>query len=64
MRKNLIVAYESRFARCGGITAVLNFLPGQLRAASGLATSLITPFHHRIPETTSLPVYTLGSWWT
>lgn len=60
MRKNLLVAYESRFARCGGITAVLNFLPAHLRASSGITTSVITPFHHRISDTASLPVRLVG----
>jgi glycogen synthase len=60
MRKNLLVAYESRFARCGGITAVLNFLPRYLRASSGITTSVITPFHHRIPSTNTLPVRLVG----
>ncbi|MFI5455250.1 MAG: glycogen/starch synthase [Isosphaerales bacterium] len=61
MKKVLLVAYESRFARCGGITAVMNYLPGYLRSAAGLATSVITPFHHRIPETSSLPVRPVGT---
>jgi len=34
--------------------AVMNHLPGYLRHAVGLATSVITPFHHRIPETQAL----------
>jgi len=60
MRKLLLVAYETRFARCGGITAVMNHLPGYLRHAAGLATSVITPFHHRIPETQALAVRPVG----
>ena len=60
MKKLLLVAYESRFARCGGITAVMNYLPGYLRGAAGLATSVITPFHHKIAETRTLPVRPVG----
>jgi len=33
----------------------MNYLPGYLRSAAGIATSVITPFHHKIPETRSLP---------
>ena len=60
MRKLLLVAYETRFARCGGITAVMNHLPGYLRRAAGVATSVMTPFHHRIRETRTLAVRTVG----
>ena len=60
MKKFLLVAYETRFAPCGGIAAVMNQLPGYLRAAAGLSTSVITPFHHRIPQTSSLPVRPIG----
>lgn len=55
MKKILLVTYETRFARCGGITAVMNYLPGQLMAMAGLSTCVITPFHHRIASTRSLP---------
>jgi hypothetical protein len=55
MKKLLLVAYESRFARCGGITAVMNHLPGYLRTAAGVATSVITPFHHKSPQRPSCP---------
>ncbi len=60
MRELLLVSYETRYARCGGITAVMNHLPAYLCRASGLATSVITPFHYRIPETRSLPVRPVG----
>jgi glycogen synthase len=56
MKEMLLVSYETRYARCGGITAVLNHLPGHLRSAAGLNASVITPFHYRIPETRGLPV--------
>jgi glycogen synthase len=61
MKKLLLVAYETRFARCGGITAVMNHLPGHLRSATGLTAAVITPFHHRIPETRGLPVRPAGN---
>jgi glycogen synthase len=38
----------------------MNHLPGHLRRASGLATSVITPFHHRIAETRTLAVRPVG----
>jgi glycogen synthase len=60
MRKLLLIAYETRFARCGGITAVMNHLPGHLRRAAGVVTSVLTPFHHRIAETRTLPARTVG----
>lgn len=60
MRALLLVSYETRYARCGGITAVMNYLPGCLGRASGLTTSVVTPFHHRIPETRSLPLRPVG----
>jgi glycogen synthase len=56
----LLVAYETRFARCGGITAVMNHLPGHLRRATGVPTAVMTPFHHRIPETRVLPARPVG----
>jgi glycogen synthase len=56
----LLVAYETRFARCGGITAVMNHLPGHLRRATGVPTAVMTPFHHRIPETKALPARPVG----
>lgn len=61
MKKLLLVAYETRFARCGGITAVMNHLPGALRGATGWATGVVTPFHYRIPETRGLVLETVGS---
>ncbi len=60
MKNILLVTYETRFAPCGGITAVMNQLPGYLSSAAGLATSVITPFHHGIDETNSLPVRLVG----
>lgn len=56
MKALILVAYETRYARCGGITAVMNHLPGHLQAAAGAPVGVLTPFHHRIPETRGLPV--------
>ncbi|MEW6440350.1 MAG: glycogen/starch synthase [bacterium] len=55
------VAYETPFAPCGGIAAVIDRLPGYVLLASGLTTLVITPFHHRIGKTRSLEVENLGS---
>jgi glycogen synthase len=60
VRELVLVCYETRFARCGGITAVMNHLPGFLQRVSGLSASVITPFHDRIPETRRLPVRPVG----
>jgi glycogen synthase len=56
-----LVAYESRYARCGGVTAVLNYLPGALAKAIGAVTYVISPYHHRIRETTKLAPQTVGT---
>jgi len=60
MKTLILVAYETRYARCGGITAVMNHLPGHLQAADGALVGVMTPFHHRIPETCGLPVRPAG----
>lgn len=49
------VSYETLFAPCGGIAAVMGRLPGRVAAAARTRTIGITPFHHRIEKTTSLP---------
>jgi glycogen synthase len=56
-----LVAYESRFARCGGVTAVLNYLPGSLAKATAAETCVITPYHHQIPATVKLATEVIGS---
>jgi glycogen synthase len=61
MQKLLLVAYETRYARCGGITAVMNHLPGYLRSAAGLETSVVTPFHYQIAQTRALPLQPVAS---
>ena len=55
MSPNLaFVTYETPFAPSGGIAAVMSRLPRYVAAASGLDTFVITPFHHRIPKTSSI----------
>lgn len=48
------VSYETPFAPCGGIAAVMGRLPAQVQAAAHQETVVITPFHHRIERTSSL----------
>lgn len=48
------ISYETPYAPSGGIAAVMKHLPGHLRQASGLATSIITPFHYNLPKTAAL----------
>lgn len=48
------VTYESPFAPSGGIAAVMSRLPEAIASASRLSTYVFTPFHSRIPKTTSL----------
>ena len=54
--KIAFVTYETPFAPCGGLSAVMGHLPGYMHKAVGLDTVVITPFHHRIARTSSLPV--------
>lgn len=60
MNSLLLVAYETRYARCGGITAVMNHLPGHLQADAGAPVGVVTPFHHQIPDTRGLPLQPAG----
>lgn len=48
------VSYETPFAPCGGIAAVMGRLPAQVQAAAQCETIVITPFHHRIEKTAKL----------
>ena len=43
--KIAFVAYETPFAPCGGIAAVMDFLPERMAAESGLETLVISPLH-------------------
>lgn len=55
------VAYESPYAPCGGIAAVMGRLPAQLQSQSGRETIVITPYHQHVEKTTSLPMTEVGS---
>ncbi len=42
--------YETRYAPCGGITAVTRHLPIAIRNASGAPVVIITPYHWRVMQ--------------
>jgi len=48
------IAYETPYAPCGGVAAVMTHLPAKLATSSGLPTIAITPFHFNIVKTSSL----------
>jgi len=48
------VSYETPFAPCGGIAAVLGRLPQRVHAASHINTAVVTPFHHRVGRMAAL----------
>jgi glycogen synthase len=48
------IAYETPYAPCGGVAAVMAHLPANLATTSGLPTIVITPFHSNISRTNSL----------
>ena len=48
------VSYETPFAPCGGIAAVMGRLPARVQAVSRVETIVVTPFHHRIEKMASL----------
>lgn len=48
------VSYETSFAPCGGIAAVMGRLPARVQSTSNVETVVITPFHHRVPRMVSL----------
>jgi glycogen synthase len=58
--KIAFVTYETPFAPCGGIAAVMGRLPKSLHQASGTETVVITPYHHQIERTTALKVKQVG----
>ena len=47
------VTYETHFAPCGGIAAVMASLPGYIQKAGGLKTIVFTPFHRHVEKTAS-----------
>jgi len=54
------ISYETPYAPCGGIAAVMGRMPGYVQAAAGVETIVITPYHHRIGKTRSLPLEWTG----
>jgi glycogen synthase len=52
--KIAFVSYETPFAPCGGIAAVMGRLPARVQESSHVETIVITPFHHRIPKMIAL----------
>jgi glycogen synthase len=58
--KLAFVTYETPFAPAGGIAAVMGRLPNYIFKASGLETVVVTPYHHKIGNTTSLPTKEVG----
>ncbi len=55
------VTYETIYAPCGGVQAVMRYLPRHLQEVSGWSTVLITPYHHRIAATTRLDLEHLAT---
>lgn len=47
-----LLAYEWPLAPCGGISAVLGFLPGELQAASGRPVGVLVPWHRHCTRET------------
>ena len=56
----VFISYETPYAPCGGIAAVMGRMPGYVQAAAGLETIVVTPYHHRIEKTRSLPLEWIG----
>jgi glycogen synthase len=54
------ISYETPYAPCGGIAAVMARMPGYVQAAAGVETIVITPYHHRIEKTRSLSLEWVG----
>jgi glycogen synthase len=48
------VSYETPFAPCGGIAAVMGRLPAKVQAVSHIDSVVVTPFHHRIEKMAAL----------
>ncbi len=53
-KKIAFITYETPFAPCGGVASVMGKLPGYVQGASGTDVAVITPFHHRIDNTTEI----------
>ena len=48
------ITYETPFAPCGGVAAVMGRLPEYLQKATGIPTVIITPYHYKISRTAEL----------
>ena len=48
------ITYETPFAPCGGVTAVMNYLPEMVERVTNCPTTIITPYHYKISKTSSL----------
>jgi glycogen synthase len=59
--KLVFISYETPYAPCGGIAAVMGRMPGYVQAAAGLETIVVTPYHHCIQKTSSLALEWVGS---
>jgi len=55
------VTYETAHAPCGGIAAVMTFLPRYFKNVTKLPTLVITPFHKQIAKTTDLKLKAVGT---
>jgi len=42
------VTYETPYTPCGGIAAVMRFLPSHVRTASGREVVVLSPYHHNV----------------
>jgi len=49
-----VITYETPFAPCGGVAAVVRFLPPALQLASNRATVVVSPYHHLLPRMQAL----------
>ncbi|MEK6233501.1 MAG: glycogen/starch synthase [Planctomycetales bacterium] len=54
MERIAFVTYETPYAPCGGIAAVMGRLPPYVQRETNLPTVVITPMHHRIKKTREL----------
>lgn len=55
------VSYETPFAPCGGIAAVIGRLPARVKGVSHVETVVITPYHHRLEKMAALKASHEGS---
>jgi glycogen synthase len=52
--KIAFISYETPFAPCGGVAAVMKYLPAEINKLSRDPVYVITPYHRKIERTTSL----------